>query len=153
MRFSSYRPPRALRILFVGLVVLSCVLLMAYLAQFGGDGTTRVTDFSLCNAANQVDDTPTVLESVVVSPTSVVYVCGYLSMEIKNPAARNVCLAFYLTRDGRLIYSRDYCRDTAGYFVVPIETDDLFSPGQYSIRVIDGTRRNWDEMITFTVQR
>jgi hypothetical protein len=126
---------------------------MAYLAQFGGDGTTRVTNFSLCNAANQADGTPTVLESTVVSPTSVVYVCGYLSMEIKNPAARKVCLAFYLTRDGRLIYSRDYCRDTASFFNVPIESDELFSPGQYSIRVIDLTRRNWDEVITFTIQR
>lgn len=153
MKFTSYRPTRTLRILFVGLVVLSCALLIAYLAQFDGDGTTRVTDFSLCNEANQGDDTPTVLESAMVSPTSVVYVCGNLSMEIRNPAARRVCLAFYLARDGRLIYSRDYCRDTAGFFNVPIESGELFSPGQYAIRVIDLTRRNWDEVITFTVQR
>ncbi|HTP08053.1 MAG TPA: hypothetical protein VMP08_07370 [Anaerolineae bacterium] len=62
-------------------------------------------------------------------------------------------MGFYLARDRRLVYSRDYCRDTEGFFNVPLESDELWLPGQYAIRLIDGSRRDWDEVITFTVQQ
>ena len=151
----SFRTTTAVKMLAVVLVAACFILVIANEIQIGGEamGSTHVADFSLCTSAGSHYGKPTTSESLVVSPTSKIYVCGYLSTEIKNPAARNVCLGFYLLKDRRIVHSRDYCRDTAGFFLVPIESNEMFSPGQYSIRVIDVARRNWDEVITFTVQR
>jgi hypothetical protein len=151
----SRRTTTVIKLLVVALGVILCILAIAKEIQIGGEamGSTRVSDFSLCAPTESRNGGSATLTPRVISPTSAVYVCGYLSTEIRNPAAKRVCLGFYLTRGGRLIYSRDYCRDTAGFFNVPIESDELFLPGQYSIRLIDVARRNWDEVITFTVQR
>ncbi len=110
----SRRTTLAIKLFIVALAVMVGVVWVYYLIQTGGEGmgSTQVSDFSLCAPTESRNSGSATLMPRVVSPTSVVYVCGYLSTEIRNPAAKRVCLAFYLTRGERLIYSRDYCPDT-----------------------------------------
>jgi len=80
------------------------------------------------------------------------FLCDLGEMEIKNPAARPVRLAFYLWRDNNLVHAQDYVQDAPGHFSVTITTDELFSRGKYSIRVLDAFRRDWEEVVTFEIR-
>lgn len=151
---NTYRALRWLRIFLIVVLIYACILIIVNMAEYGGDlvGWTRVKDFSLCNLGENAVSNPMVLSTTGLSPTSIVRVCGYLEMKIKNPAARPVGLAFYLWRDNNLVYAQEYVQDTPGYFSVAIRTDELLSSGIYRIRVIDTFRRNWEEVATFEIR-
>ncbi len=148
--------PSRYRVVIVGVVIvvsiaLACVFLIQREIPIGGDlmGSTDVTGFTLCKPD---DGSFVAIEPSIVTPTTVIYVCGYLQTEIENPAARNVCLGFYVTRGDKSIHSQQYCRAAPGYFSVALESNEFFTPATYSVKVMDVSRRNWEEMISFVIK-
>ncbi len=144
------------RLIMVGIaIVVFITLISVFLVQRGipiwGDlmGSTQVTGFSLCRPDGS---SVVAMEPSVITPTRSIFVCGYLHTEIENPAAQNVCLGFYVTRGDRPIHSQQYCRATPGYFSATLENDEFFTPATYSVKVMDVSRRNWEETISFVIK-
>jgi hypothetical protein len=111
---------------------------------------SHVRDFTLCQA-NSAIATPLPLSSSVLTPTSVVYACGYL--EVSPPNFGNLCLGFYLNRDKETVFIPDYyCLPAQSqYFSYPIRTGELRTPGKYRLYVYNLGTRNWLESVPFDI--
>jgi hypothetical protein len=112
---------------------------------------THVRDFTLCQA-NSTTATPSPLSSLVLTPTSVVYACGYL--EVSPPNFGNLCLSFYLNRDNETVFRPDYyCLPAQSqHFSYPIRTGELRTPGKYRLYTYNLSTRNWSESVAFEIQ-
>jgi hypothetical protein len=129
-------------------------LLLAYILS-GGDifeGSARVRDFYLCSAEEMKDGRPASLSSNVISPTTLVHVCGYL--EISGTFHRPICLRFIMPKGDDLLWlPGEYCeQETSGYFSYDIETQELLYPGTYLIEVLDVSNRTWTRTIKIEIQ-
>ncbi len=136
------------------LLVITFFILAAI--QGGGKigGYTRVLNFSLCDSDRFADGAPPKKTSSVMSPTSIIYGCGYLEIE-KPVAGLSTCLLFNLWRDNKLIlrYPDAYCtQDGSGYFSYAIKTDELQIPAAYKLEVFDQGSKNWTTSTTFEVR-
>ncbi len=119
-----------------------------------GGYTSSVSDFSLCDSDKSVAGSPRKLTTAVISPTSVVYACGYLEID-KPVAGLNTCLLFNLWRNNALLvrYPDAYCtQDGSGYFSYAIKTDELQVPAAYKLEVFDWGLRTWITSTTFEVR-
>ncbi len=137
------------------LIVLTCFVL----ETIGGSGktggyTSKVLDFSLCTSDEFIEGRPRKLNSVVITPTSIIYACGYLQIE-NQIAGEPTCLLFDLQRNDRLIlrYPDAYCtQNGSGYFIYAIKTNKLQVPAKYKLEVFDEGLKNWKENIAFEVR-
>ncbi len=136
------------------LLVFTAFILAAI--QGGGKigGYTRVSNFSLCDSDRLINGKPRNLTSLVISPTSTIYGCGYLEIE-KPVAGLSTCLLFNLWKDNNLImrYPDAYCtQDGSGYFSYAIKSDELQLPATYKLEVFDEGKKNWITSVTFEVR-
>ena len=137
---------------FAAPFILWCILTI----QRGGlmYDPTDVKDFSLCQA-NVVGEKLEPLSSLVFTPTSRIYACGYL--EVTYPSSwNNVCLAFYVDRMGSdretVFRSESYCIQAhSQYFVYPITTSGWGFPNKYRVYVYDIGTRNWLRSVAFEI--
>jgi hypothetical protein len=110
-----------------------------------------IKDFSLCSADLR-DGKPQPLASLVLTPTSVVYGCGY--MEAQLYVSTGVCLDFYLNRGTETIATTDavYCLSARSqYFLYPFNSTRLQNPGKYRLYVYNPSSREWAESVAFEI--
>lgn len=146
---------RLFRLVF-GLGILAAAVSLSILCSLiierGGilADPTRVEDFSLCQA-DIVGGKPQPLTSLILTPTSVIYACGYL--EISEPRPWNMCLAFDLNRDRETIFRSDsYCLPShSQFFLYPIRTRGWGIPGKYRLYVYNVASRDWTESVAFEI--
>jgi hypothetical protein len=110
----------------------------------------HVREFTLCQEKDTTSN-PIPLSSLVLTPTSEIYACGYL--EVKHSQPWNMCLNFYLNREGDTVFRPElYCLPVqSDYFLYPIKTRELRVPGLYRLYVYDVGTANWLESVAFEI--
>jgi hypothetical protein len=141
------------RRLFIAIGVMMAILFtLIFLSGGTLFGTMSVKDFSLCEAGLR-DGKPQPLNSLVLTPTNVVYGCGY--MEVEPFVSTVQCLRFYLNRSTEIIAepASEFCLPSRSqYFLYPFESTLLRNPGKYRLHVYAPSSRVWTESIAFEIR-
>jgi hypothetical protein len=111
----------------------------------------QVRDFTLCQS-DAINGKSAPLDTLVLTPTTVIYACGYLEA---NAFAGRVCLDAYLNKGTETVYSlkSSYCLPANSQcFTFPITTEVLRTPGQYRLYVYEVYSRLWLKSVPFEIR-
>jgi hypothetical protein len=100
-------------------------------------GGIHIKDFTLCQG-DVADGKLEPLNSLVLSPTMMIYACGYLEIGVAYPG--NAGLYYYLNRGAETVFrpnSYYYLPFHSQYFSFPIATTVLLTPGKYQLAVYE----------------
>ena len=121
-----------------GIVIGFSVLLILMITRSGSlAGGIRIESFALCQG-DIADGKPVPLKSLILSPTQVIYACGYLEIGVAYPG--NTGLYYYLNRGEETIFrpnSYYHLPFHSQYFWFPITTTVLLTPGKYQLAVYE----------------
>jgi hypothetical protein len=114
-------------------------ILLALMGARGGplSGVVQIKDLTLCQR-DVVDGKPEPLNSLVISPTRVIYACGYLEIGVTYPG--NAGLYYYLNKEEETVFrpsSYFYLPFHSQYFSFPITTPILLTPGKYQLAIYE----------------
>lgn len=136
----------------LAIVVSSGILLTLVIARGGSlTGAIRVKEFSLCQATT-AGGRPQPLSSLVLTPTTIIYACGYL--ETEGSFIGRVYLRYYLNRGLETVFEPDSDYSLpfhSQYFSIPISTPVLLTPGEYRLYVFELGARSWLESVRFEI--
>ncbi len=146
----------SLKLLLIILAIIGGTIFVIRVVQTGGNLAVniQVDNLSLCSNEKSGDTVPKLLQSTILSPTSAVYVCGYLKIERPAPGPR-ICLKFDIWKNGNfaLGYPEMYCsQDSSGYFSYAVRSDEFLLPGNYRIMIYSRSTPTWSESINFEIR-
>jgi hypothetical protein len=148
------RSPKSMRVLkfVLGLALASLAIVLIWTLTHYENFSygILVRDFTLCQA-DTIDGKPKPLDTLVLTPTTVIYACGYLEA---NAFAGQVCFDSYLNKGTETIYSLEsyYCLPAhSQYFTLPIKAEALRIPGQYRLYIYEVYSRLWLKSVAFEI--
>jgi len=120
-------------------IVVSFSVLLVLMSARGGSlaGAIRIKDFTLCQG-DIAGGKPEPLSSLVLSPTRVIYACGYLEIGVAYPG--NAGLYYYLNKGEETVFrpnSYYYLPFHSQYFSFPITATVLLTPGKYQLAIYE----------------